>query len=163
MLQAACKMRLLRAEWVRTKRELLRRLGPQLAARGFNLALPDTIEIIIPEQLVPDAIITVTQEDPPGRLPRSHPQLTYLCARLARGDQLAIGELGSLLMAEGDDRYDVFEKLEVAMPEQCEVYADFGTRGDAHSDERVDGEKMAVWLLCQKCLLLMGAKQELME
>ena len=140
----------LRENWIRDQKSLLHRYGPDLEARGFNLSLP--IDVVRT-----DEHMTLSQ-DVEGRVPNS--RFAELAHYIARGDHRAVEQLYALFLAEGDDRAEAMGNLSVDMPEGVEVYADFGTKSPGHSTDRVDGERMANWLLCQKVLLLIGARQE---
>lgn len=130
----------------------LRVYGRKLEERGFRIDQP--LQMDRSEEW-----LAVSQEVS-GRLANNNPRVWPLLQRIARVDGTAISELLGVLLAEGDDRADVMQTLEAAMPEESFVYADFGTANDGHTTEVISGSKVAERELCGKVLLLMGAREE---
>ena len=142
----------LRNEWIRGPQDLFRRYSRELTERGFNMTLPIDVER--------NETHLVLKQEPPNRIGMGNMRLPGILQRLQMGVTAAIPELQSLLLEHGDDRAATLAGLEVDMPQDAMVMDDFGTTTDGHSTQQVPAEKLAGWLLCQKAMVLMGAKNE---
>lgn len=155
MLTAKLNVIKLRQNWIRCEKDLLHVYGPALRQRGFRLDMPLTVTRT-------DAELIITQEPPEGRLANNHPEVWVLLQRIAGGDKTAVDSLYSLLLAEGDDRAEVLATLEVSVPQDTVVSADWGTKTEGHATETIRAEVMADRQLCGKVLLLMGCREEVL-
>jgi hypothetical protein len=159
MPTARIPVKRLRENYIRGKVDLLRVYGERLRARGFRI--PADADEELPLAIVRTETELIVSQEPPGRLPNNHPAVWSLLQRITRVDAAAVAELLGLLLAEGDDRAEVLQGLETALPEHlAHVYADHGTSGEGDMTQVVPAQWVADRELCGKVLLLMGAREE---
>ena len=137
------------------QKELQRRLVDYLADRGFSSALPLTF------QQDGDSLV-IEQEEPAGRVARTHPRLVGLLQRIKHGDVQAVREVYGLLLAQDDDRAEAFGKMSVdvaVLPASDTPFAaDTGVPGDGHSDQQMTSQQWADKQMCRKALLFLEGK-----
>lgn len=148
------------------QKDFFRVFAERLIARGFRFEQNEDCEWepVYPVQFSRGDEFLVVTQNVPGRI--SNDAISGYLYEIRAGNFSAVSRLCGVLLAEGDDRAQLLDRLESAVPKDSTFFADTGdSRGTAGANTEPDapmmeGQKVAEREVCRKALILFGVIEE---